>query len=58
MNLSSYLVNASVRVGDEVEVVSSSPLAKNSLAHLAEQSGTIVYETLVKLDKGMRREII
>jgi hypothetical protein len=28
------------------------------LANLAEQSWTIVYETLVKLDKGMRREIV
>lgn len=58
MNLSTYVVDASVDIGDEVEIISDNPRAKNSLSNLAEQSGTIVYETLVKLDRGIRREII
>jgi alanine racemase len=58
MNLSSYVVDRSVAIGDEVEIVSDNPRAKNSLTNLAEQSGTIVYESLVKLDRGIRREII
>lgn len=58
MNLSTYIVDASVHIGDEVEIVSDNPRTKNSLVNLAEQSGTIVYETLVKLDRGIRREIV
>lgn len=58
MNLSTYLVDSSVAIGDEVEIISDAPRAKNSLSTLAEQSGTIVYESLVKLDRGIRREII
>lgn len=58
MNLSTYIVDSSVHIGDEVEIISDNPRAKNSLTILAEQSGTIVYETLVKLDRGIRREII
>ena len=44
MNLSTYIVDSSVDIGDEVEIVSDNPRAKNSLYNLAEQSGTIVYE--------------
>ena len=58
MNLSTYIVDNSVSIGDEVEIVSDNPRAKNSMMNLAEQSGTIVYETLVKLDRGIRREVI
>lgn len=58
MNLSSYVVDASVEIGDEVEIVSDNARAKNSLVHLAEASDTIVYETLVHLDRGIRREIV
>jgi alanine racemase len=58
MNLSTYIVDASIHIGDEVEIVSDNPRARNSLINLAEQSGTIVYETLVKLDRGIRREIV
>lgn len=58
MNLSTYIVDTSVRIGDEVEIVSDNPRAKNSMTNLAEQSWTIVYETLVKLDRGIRREIV
>ena len=58
MNLSTYIVDASVSIGDEVEIISDTPRAKNPLVNLAEQSDTIAYETLVKLDRGIRREII
>jgi alanine racemase len=58
MNLSTYIVDTSVHIGDEVEIISDNPRAKNSMTNLAEQSGTIVYETLVKLDRGIRREIV
>lgn len=58
MNLSSYIADTSVHVGDEIEIISDNPRAKNSLQSLADASGTIVYETLVKLDRGIRREII
>lgn len=58
MNLSSFLVDTAIHVGDEVELISDTSHAKNSLTNLAEQSGTIIYETLVNLDKGIRREII
>ena len=58
MNLSSYIVDNAVHIGDEIEIISDNSRAKNSMANLAEQSSTIVYETLVKLDRGIRREII
>jgi len=58
MNLSTYVVDTSVHIGDEVEIISDNPRAKNSMLNLAEQSSTIVYETLAKLDRGIRREVI
>ncbi len=58
MNLSSYIVDTSVHIGDEVEIISDNPRAKNSMASLAEAAWTITYETLVKLDRGIRREIV
>ena len=58
MNLSTYIVDSAVHIGDEIEIISDNPRAKNSMANLAEQSSTIVYETLVKLDRGIRREIV
>lgn len=58
MNLSTYIVDTSVHIGDEVEIVSDNPRAKNSMMNLAEQSGIIIYESLVKFDKGIRREIV
>lgn len=58
MNLSTYVVDNAVHIGDEVEIISDNPRSKNSMVVLAEQSGTIVYETLVKLDTGIRREIV
>lgn len=58
MNLSSYVVDSAVDIGDEVEIISDNSRAKNSMMNLSEQSWTIVYETLVKLDRGIRREIV
>lgn len=58
MNLSTYIVDSAVAIGDEVEIISDTPRAKNTMSNLAEQSGTIIYESLVNLDRGIRREII
>jgi alanine racemase len=58
MNLSSYIVDTSVHIGDEVEIISDNPRAKNSMQSLAEAARIITYETLVKLDRGIRREIV
>jgi alanine racemase len=58
MNLSTYIVDMSVHIGDEIVIVSDTPRAKNSLQSLADITGIIVYESLVKLDRGMRREVI
>lgn len=58
MNLSTYVVDNAVRIGDEIEIISDNPRAKNAMVSLADASWTIVYETLVKLDRGIRREIV
>lgn len=57
MNLCVCQVDDSCALGDEIEIVSSDANAKNTMYALAEASGTIVYEALVKLDKGIRREV-
>ena len=38
MNLSTYIVDASVHIGDEVEIICDNPRAKNSMANLADVS--------------------
>jgi hypothetical protein len=38
MNLSTYVVDGAVHIGDEVELISDNPRAKNSMANLAQQS--------------------
>jgi len=40
-----------------VQLISSEVKAENSMYALAQASETIVYECLVRLDRGMRREI-
>lgn len=56
MNLSCVDVsNYNVSLGDEIEIVSSQADAHNSIYALAEKSGTIPYEVLVKLDSKIRR---
>lgn len=58
MNLSCVDVsNYNVSLGDEIEIVSAKVDAHNSIYNLAEKSGTIVYENLVKLDPKMRRMV-
>ncbi len=44
--------------GDQVQVISSEPGAPNSIEELAALSGTISYEFLVKLQPGIRRDIV
>lgn len=58
MNLSTYVVDTSVHIWDEVEIISDNPRSKNSMQCLADAAWTITYETLVKLDRGIRREIV
>lgn len=58
MNLSSYIVDTSVHIWDEIEIISDNPRAKNSMQSLADAAWTITYETLVKLDRWIRREIV
>ncbi|MBU0627389.1 hypothetical protein KKG31_00905 [Patescibacteria group bacterium] len=58
MNLCSCEVSESTQLGEEIEIVSSDPSAKNTMYVLAQESGTIVYETLVRFDKGIRREVV
>lgn len=56
MNLCVCQVDDGVKLGEEVEIVTADVNAKNTMYVLAQESGTIVYETLVRLDKGIRRE--
>jgi hypothetical protein len=39
-------------------MVSENLSSKNTLKNLVDQSGMITYEFLVKLDRGIRREVI
>ncbi len=58
MNLSSWVSGDAVHLGDEVCVISNQLWDDNSFVRLADQCGTIVYEVLVRIDRGMRRKII
>ena len=58
MNMCSILVDWSTNLYDKIEIVSENLSSKNTLKSLVEQSWMITYEFLVKLDKGIRREII
>lgn len=57
MNMCCCLADWTTQAWEEIELISNDPKSKNSLKNLAEQSGMIVYEVLVKLDKSTRREI-
>jgi len=46
------------KIGDLVEIVSANPADPNSVVNLANLSGTISYEFLVKLQAAIRREIV
>ena len=58
MNLCSCEVTESMQLGEEIEIVCADVTSKNTMYVLAQESWTIVYETLVRLDKGIRREIV
>lgn len=47
-----------VKLGDNVEIISTDKKAKNFAKNLAKEEGTIVYETLSRLRENIRREII
>lgn len=55
MNLSTCLVDNSCKLWDEIEIISYDKDCKNSMYVLADASGTIVYENLVRIDKWIRR---
>lgn len=58
MNLSSLLIDKSVNIYDEVEVISENLSSKNTVKNLVDQNWMLIYEFLVWLDKGIRREVI
>ncbi len=58
MNMCSILVDWSTNLYDGIEIISENVSSKNTLKGLVEQSGMITYEFLVKLDRGIRREVI
>ena len=47
-----------IDIGTKVEIISLNPKDPHNMAALAAASDTIVYECLVRLDKGIRREIV
>lgn len=57
MNLCSIKIEDHMHVWDEVEVISENIKSENNIYKLAEVSGMIVYEVLVNLDRGIRREV-
>jgi alanine racemase len=57
MNLCVCKVDEGTALGEEIEIVSMDSSAKNTMYVLAQESGTIVYETLARLDKWIRREV-
>ena len=60
MNLCSCVSGGddAIAIGTKVQLISNSPEDHHTLQALAQASDTIVYECLVRLDKGIRREII
>lgn len=58
MNLCSILTKNECSIYDEIEIIWTNTKNKNTVSELAKQTNTIPYEILVKLDKGIRREII
>lgn len=58
MNLSCYLWNEKVMIGDKVLLLEQNQKLGNSVSWWANASGTIPYEILVGLDKWIRREIV
>jgi len=47
-----------VQIGDEICVISDQIGDSNSFVSMADKCGTIVYEVLVRVDRGMRRKVV
>jgi alanine racemase len=58
MNLSCYLWNDKILIGDEVFLLEEDQSVSASVSWWAKSAGTIPYEILVHLDKWIRREIV
>jgi alanine racemase len=58
MNLSCYMWNEKVLIWDKVWLLRKDQKLSNSISWWAKAAGTIPYEILVHLDKGIRREIV
>lgn len=50
--------NNKIKIGDEVEIISSNKNTENSVQNLAKKMGMIPYEVLVKLRGNIRREVV
>lgn len=57
MNLSCYLWNEKLLIGDRVRIIENDKNAENSISSLAKAANTIPYDILVHLDRGIRRVI-
>lgn len=58
MNLSCMLATPEMKIGDEVQLISSEAQSPQSIQSIAELANTVPYEILIRLEKGIRREII
>ena len=58
MNLSCYLWNDKILIWDEVFLLEEDQSVLASISWWAKAAGTIPYEILVHLDRGIRREIV
>jgi alanine racemase len=58
MNLSCYMWNDKILIWDEVFLLEEDQSVAASVSWWAKATGTIPYEILVHLDKGIRREIV
>lgn len=59
MNISMIDISGTnLKVGDEVEFISTNPKDKNSVENIAHACQTIPYEVLVKLNESVRRIVI
>lgn len=47
-----------LKVGDDVQLISSNLKDENTMYRLAQESKTIVYECLIRLNSKLRREIV
>jgi alanine racemase len=46
-----------MQIGDQVRIIESVKDSPLSVEHLAREAGTIPYEILVKLERGIRRVV-